>query len=95
MIETKIVKGYRFVTENLKSEHGKVQWKIGERQKLDSDKSLLLCSRGFHACKSPLDSLDYIFGSRWFKCEARGEILEDTNKFCSTEMRLVKEIPNY
>ena len=87
------MRGYRFVTKDLKSRHGNVQWKIGEWQKLDNDKPLNICENGFHASKKPLDSLDYIFGTRWFQCEAKGTILHDDSKFCASEMRLTKEIP--
>ena len=88
----KTVNGYRFVTNELESQNGKVQWKIGEWQKLDNNEPLELCENGFHASQKPIDSLNYIFGNRWFTCEARGEILKDTDKFCATEMRIVKEI---
>ena len=88
------MKGYRFVTDDLKSEHGKVKWEIGKWNKLDNERQLRLCSNGFHASQKPLDSLNYNFGTRWFECEARGTILKGDDKFCATEMRLLKEIPN-
>ena len=84
-------KCYRFVTNDLKSQNGNIQWKIGEWVKYDGE--LKLCNGGLHACFNPTDSLDNIYGSRWFLAETRGIILEDENKFCATEMRLVKEIP--
>jgi len=87
-----IIKGYRFVTDDLKSQHGKVQWVVGEWQKQKG--KLVLCGHGFHASQRPLDSLNYNFGIRWFECEARGNILKDIDKFCASEMRLVREIPN-
>jgi len=85
------IKCYRFVTDDLKSQHGRVQWVIGEWQKRKG--KLILCGRGFHASQRPLDSLNYVFGTRWFECEARGNILKDADKFCASEMRLVREIP--
>jgi hypothetical protein len=90
----KTVKGYRFVTDDLQSEHGNTQWEIGKWQKLDNDEPLALCQNGFHASQKPIDSLNYVFGTRWFTCEARGKILKDDDKFCAIEMRLVNEIPN-
>jgi hypothetical protein len=87
----KTLKGYRFVTDDLKSQHGDTQWVVGKWQKCKGE--LSLCQNGFHASEKPPDSLSYIFGTRWFECEARGEILKDTDKFCASEMRLVKEIP--
>ena len=89
----KVIKGYRFVNGNLKSKHGKVKWELGKWNKLDNGEPLQLCQNGFHASQRPTDSLNYIFGTRWFECEARGEILKDIDKFCATEMRLVREIP--
>jgi len=85
------MKGYRFVKENLKSEHGNIQWVPGEWQKCEGKSSL--CETGLHASQKPLDSLNYIFGTRWFECEARGKILKDSDKFCASEMRLLQEIP--
>ena len=86
------MKGYRFVTDDLKSQHGNTQWQIGKWQKCKG--KLSLCHNGFHASQKPIDSLNYIFGTRWFECEAQGEILKDTDKVCASEMRIVKEIPN-
>ena len=85
------MKGYKFVKENLKSEHGNIQWVLGEWQKCEGKSSL--CETGLHASQKPLDSLNYIFGTRWFECEARGKILKDRDKFCASEMRLLQEIP--
>jgi hypothetical protein len=86
----KVVKGYRFVTENLTSEHGETQWAIGEWQHQDGE--IILCGNGFHASKNPLNSLGYVFGSRWFKCEAKGKIVHDEDKFCASDMRITTEI---
>ena len=83
--------GYKFVKENLKSGHGDIQWVLGEWQKCEGKSSL--CETGLHASQKPLDSLNYIFGTRWFECEARGKILKDSDKFCASEMRLLQEIP--
>ena len=87
----KIIKCYRFVTKGLKSKNGSIKWKIGVWNKHEGE--LSLCEKGFHACKSPLDSLNNIYGTRWFLTEARGRIKEDSDKFVASEMRLVKEIP--
>ena len=83
--------GYKFVKENLKSGHGDIQWVLGEWQKCEGKSSL--CETGLHASQKTLDSLNYIFGIRWFECEARGKILKDSDKFCASEMRLLQEIP--
>ena len=86
--------GYKFIKENLKSEHRNIQWVLGEWQKCEEE--LSLCETELHASQKPLDSLNYIFGTRWFECEARGKILKDSensDKFCASEMRLLQEIP--
>jgi len=88
---TRTLKGYRFVTDDLKSRYGNVRWQIGEWNKCEG--RLWLCTNGFHASENPLDSLSYAYGTRWFECEARGGILRDRDKFCASEMRLVREIP--
>ena len=86
-----IIPCYRFVTEDLRSENGVMQWSIGEWRRVEGE--LSLCNNGLHACREPMQSLSYVFGERWFSAEARGEILEEGDKFCAREMRLVKEIP--
>ena len=90
-MKTEVVKGYRFVTNDLRSKHGAVRWRVGEWQHVGGE--LSLCNLGFHACKEPTDSLEYVFGERWFSVEAKGTFLFGDDKFCCSDMRLVKEIP--
>ena len=52
-----------------------------------------MCESGLHGCESALDSLNYVYGEKWFKIEARGKILRGDDKFDASEMRLVREIP--
>jgi hypothetical protein len=87
----KVVVGYKFVTSELKSKEGDCTWKVGEWQKCAG--TLEICQNGLHACESPLDSLNYVYGNRWFQVEARGEILRSTDKFAAREMRLIRELP--
>ena len=84
-------KCYRFVESNLKSSNGNIQWTVGDWVKHTGP--LSLCASGLHACKEPLDSLNNVYGDRWFQAEARGNIVEGDDKFCASEMRLLKEIP--
>ena len=84
-------KCYRWVNTDLTSQHGKIQWTVGEWVKHEGE--LSLCESGLHACRSPLDSLEQVWGSRWFQAEARGKIESDESKFCASEMRLVREVP--
>ncbi|MGD6850714.1 MAG: DUF7666 domain-containing protein, partial [Candidatus Bathyarchaeia archaeon] len=88
----KTVTGYKFVTSDLKSRNGnQTQWAVGEWQKAEGE--LELCSNGFHASHTPLDSLQYTYGDLWFIVEARGEVVEGDDKFCAREMRLIQELP--
>ena len=88
----KTIKCYRFVTNGLKSDYDKnTGWEIGKWNKIDVES---ICYKsGFHASLTPLQSLNNVFGNRWFIAEARGKIDKNNDKFCSTEMRIVKEIP--
>jgi hypothetical protein len=85
------IKCYRFVKDDLTSEKGEMSWKIGEWNKVNG--KIVCCSNGLHAGLTPRDSLRNVYGQRWFISEARGEIVNQNNKFASSEMRLVQEIP--
>ena len=92
-MENKTIIGYKFITDRMESKNGKQKWKLGKWYKHTGN--LKLCEQGFHACETPLESLNYIYGDRWFIVEARGEMLkddEDRDKFVASEMRLVKKI---
>lgn len=82
---------FRFVTEDMRSKNGDMSWALGEWNRVEGPPEL--CHHGLHASENPLDSLNYIYGSRWFHAEARGIILCDGDKLCATEMRLTQEIP--
>jgi hypothetical protein len=87
----RVIRCYRFVTEDLRSKNGDVQWVPGEWVKHDGP--LKPCKSGLHASRDPLDGLSYVCGDRWYIAQARGKIIEDDDKFCASEMRIVKEIP--
>jgi hypothetical protein len=92
----KIIKGYKFITDEMKSKNGNFKWELGIWQE-ERSKDIKLCEYGLHACKTPYQSLKYIYGNRWFQVEARGKIIYDNKnsepKFVASEMRLVKELP--
>ena len=85
------IKCYRFVRDDLTSENGELSWKIGEWNKVNG--KIVCCSNGLHAALTPRDSIRNVYGQRWFISEARGEIDKQDNKFATSEMRIVKEIP--
>jgi hypothetical protein len=88
----KTIKGFRFVKKNMASESGNAKWKVGEWKKHEGE--VELCEAGFHMCESPLDSLDNIYGERWFTAEARGKVKKGKDKLVASEMRLMQEIPS-
>jgi hypothetical protein len=82
--------GYKWIKKDMTSAHGNLKWELGKWQKHDG--GLSMCKAGFHACKTPLQSLEYIYGDRWFMVEYKGSIIKKDDKFVCTEMRLIKEI---
>ena len=86
----KTITAYKFVGKDLTNRGHK--WKLGKW--FTQTGELELCRNGFHASKEPIDVLNYTDnGERLFIVEARGKTLKDDDKFCSSEMRLTKEIP--
>ena len=86
-----IIKGYKFIQDNMKSQNGNTEWKLKQWKKHKGQ--LIMCESGFHASKTPLQSLNYPYGNKWFMIEAKGQIIRDKDKFCAQEMRLIKELP--
>ena len=70
------------------------QYKIGE--KYSCDEKIIICEKGFHACKEPLDVLNYYSepDSRYCTVEQSGEIIRssDNTKQVSSEIKIIKEI---
>ena len=88
----KTIKCFRWVTKDMKSEHGNMKWELGKWNKIDC--KLLMCNSGLHAYTDSFDSMNNVFGDKWFISEARGVIKDkDSTKICCSEMRLIKEIP--
>lgn len=91
-IKMETIKGYKFIKEDMKSYNGEHKWEIGQWYKIPENE-IKLCSKGFHACRKPLESLQF-YGDRFFIVEARGKIVDDKDtKFVASEMRLVIELP--
>lgn len=71
------------------------QYKIGE--KYSCDEKIILCEKGFHACKEPLDVLLYYDkpDSRYCIVEQSGEIIKcehNNTKQVSSKIKIIKEI---
>ena len=86
----KTITAYKFVNEDMKSKNGDQKWEVGKWYKHEGE--LSICSSGFHACESPLSSLKYPYGDRWFEVEAGGKIIREGGTVVASEMRLVREL---
>ena len=88
MKRIKPVKRYKFLRKGLKSEYGNCAWKIGKWKKHEGE--LVMCKAGFHACKNALNAFMNIQGEILAIVECRGEFLEDEDKECFREQRVLK-----
>ena len=90
MKKIKKVKTYRwkFIREGFKSESGNLKWKIGEWNTVKDE--LRMCRVGFHCSKDAYDAFSYVQGEILAKVECRGKHLEDKDKECWEEQRVVK-----
>ena len=86
-----MIKGYKFITSKNKSLNGNITWKLNEWQ--ETQESLKLCESGFHACRTPLESLQFIYGDKFCIVEADGTIIDGDDKFVASRMRIIKELP--
>ena len=91
-----IVKGFKAVNKELEATGGDTpfKYKIGKEYKEDEAK---LCSRGFHFCENPLDTLNYydLCDSRFFEIEAKDvsdERNENDTKRVAKRIKLTAEI---
>lgn len=70
------------------------QYEIGGEYRCDE--KIILCEKGFHACKEPLDVLNYYRepNNRYCIVEQSGKIIESINnsKQVSSEIKIIKEI---
>jgi hypothetical protein len=90
-------KCYRWAYANkdgtYRSQNGAVTWTLGEWNK--QEEKLEVCQNGFHACKQPLDSLEYSsYGDTLLVAEYRGKTKRQGDKFCASEMRLIQPVPS-
>ena len=84
--------GYKFIKADWKSKEGNITWKLNVWQ--EHKGKIKLCYNGFHACKEPLEALEYIYGDRFVIVEYSGKVIhEKGNKFVCSKMRIIKEIP--
>jgi len=86
-----MTKHYKFL--NLKrgkivSASGNQKWKLGEWVKHDG--KLEMCSSGLHSSPTVYQALSYVPGSVLSQVEVKGKSLKDKDKWCSSEMRIIR-----
>ena len=86
------IKSYKGFDKNLKCRD--FQYEIGKEYEMDGE--IKVCSRGFHACESPLEVFDYcpMIGSRFCEVEQDGNISKEDRgtKICSSKITLKAEL---
>ena len=86
------IKSYKGFDKNLKCRD--FQYEIGKEYEMDGE--IKVCSRGFHACESPLDVFDYypMIGSRFCEVEQDGNISKEDRgtKICSSKIKIKAEL---
>ena len=86
------IKSYKGFDKNLKCRD--FQYEIGKEYKMDGE--IKVCSRGFHACESPLEVFDYypMIGSRFCEVEQDGNISKEDRgtKICSSKIKIKAEL---
>ena len=76
------------------------QYEVGKEYELPKGESVCVCSKGFHACESPLEVLDHYFMDghanllRFCEVEQSGEFSKevDSTKVASSKIKIKKEI---
>ena len=70
------------------------QYEVGKTYEMDGD--IKCCSRGFHACESPIEVFDHydMLTSRFAEVEQSGEIDKEDNstKICSSRIKIKAEL---
>lgn len=86
------IKSYKGFDKNLKC--WDFQYEIGKEYEMDGE--IKVCSRGFHACESPLEVFDYypMIGSRFCEVEQDGNISKEDRgtKICSSKIKIKAEL---
>ena len=92
----KKIKAYKGFDKNLCCRD--FQYEVGKEYEMDGD--ITVCERGFHACESPLEVLDYYFIlndgnlARFCEVEQSGEMDKerDTTKIASSKIKIKAEL---
>ena len=84
-------KAYKGFDKNLKCRG--FQYEVGKEYK--TNKKVVCCENGFHACTNPFDVLNYyndFIGNRFCVVEQDGELQNDRDKTASSKIKIVAEI---
>ncbi len=78
---------YKFLLTGMKSKSGHHFWKINEWYHVDS---IEICEKGFHCSKLIVDAQQYVPGEILALVEVKGEKVEQYDKECWSDMRVIK-----
>ena len=70
------------------------QYEIGKTYELPEGQEPIMCERGFHFCKNPIDVFGYYDMTDDVliaEVEALGEILQEGTKYCTNKIHIVRE----
>lgn len=89
-MEKKVIKTYKGFNKDLTCRG--FQYEIGKEYSQEGEVSV--CNRGFHACKNPLDVLDYYneIDNRFCEVEQSGSVDSDGSKTASSKIKIKAEI---
>lgn len=87
-----VITSYKAFDKNMQCRN--FQYEVGKEYEMDGE--IKCCNRGFHACKSPLEVLDYydMLNSRYAEVEQSGKIEkeEKSTKICSSHIKIKAEL---
>ena len=88
----KVIKSYKGFGKDMQCRG--FQYEVGKEYDMDGE--IKCCSRGFHACKSPLEVWNYydMLNSRFAEVEQSGKIDEEekSTKVCSSHIKIKAEL---
>lgn len=92
MTKEKVIKSYKGFDKNMQCKG--FQYEVGKEYEIDGD--IKCCKRGFHACESPMEVLDFydMSNSRFAEVEQSGKIDKEENstKVCSSHIKIKAEL---
>lgn len=92
MTKEKVIKSYKGFDKNMQCRG--FQYEVGKEYEIDGD--IKCCKRGFHACESPMEVLDFydMSNSRFAEVEQSGKIDKEENstKVCSSHIKIKAEL---